>query len=164
MRIALSISERVVLAVASDPFFGDDGRREPKPDSHGKRRDVMEPHAAMCLRSMEEERYADISYMASDDDEYDRHPPSSGQFPEPWHPEAPRAGKTSIARRCGTRDLRLRGRSVQSSEGSFAVARVSQAGTPAMKQSNSVAPVTLPNMSNQQSTKLRDESRRVSET
>jgi len=53
---------------------------------------------------------------------------------------------------------------VQSSEGSFAAARVSQAGTPAMEQSNSVAPVTLPNMSNQQSTKLRDESQRVSET
>src|SRR5205085_1767300 len=39
------------------------------------------------LRTMKEECYADVSYVAGDDDENDRHPPSSGQFPEPWHPK-----------------------------------------------------------------------------
>jgi hypothetical protein len=87
MRIALSIGERVMLAVARDPFLRDDGRRQPKPESHGKRRDIMEPNATMCLRPMEEECYADVGYVASDDDEDDGHPPSSGQFPEPRHPE-----------------------------------------------------------------------------
>ena len=86
MWIAFAIGERVVLAMAGDPLLRDDGRREPEPDTHRKRGDVVQSHAAMCLRAMEEERDADVGDVASDDDEDDRHPPSSGQFPEPWHP------------------------------------------------------------------------------
>jgi hypothetical protein len=47
----------------------------------------------MRLRSMEEERHADVSDVAGNNDEEDRHPPSGGQIPETWHPELRRTGK-----------------------------------------------------------------------
>src|SRR5689334_450560 len=86
--VTFAIREGVVLPVACDPLFRDNGRGEPQPEAHGKGSDVVQPHAAVRLRSMEEERHADVGYVAGDDDEYDRHPPSSGQFAKPWHPKS----------------------------------------------------------------------------
>jgi hypothetical protein len=85
--VSFAIGERVVLPVTRYPFFRDDGRGEPKPEAHRKSGDVVQSHAAVRLRSMEEQRHANVGYVTCDDDENDRHPPSSGQLPKPWHPE-----------------------------------------------------------------------------
>jgi hypothetical protein len=86
MWISLAIGERVVLPMAGHPFLRDDRRGQPKPEPHGQRREIMQPNTSMRLRAMEKKRYADIGYVARDNDENDRHPPSCRQFPEPWHP------------------------------------------------------------------------------
>ena len=83
MRIAFAIGERVMLAMAGDPFLRDDRRGEPEPEAHRERGEVVQPHAAMRLRAMEEQRDADVREMARDDDEQHGHPPSAAQTPKP---------------------------------------------------------------------------------
>ena len=60
VRIALAVGERVVLAVAGHPFLGDDRCREPQPEPHRKRGEIMQLYAAMCLRAMQKQRDADV--------------------------------------------------------------------------------------------------------
>ena len=75
VRIAFAIGERVVLAMARDPFLRDDRRGEPQPEAHRQRGDRVQVHAAMRLRAMQEQRDADVRDVAGDDDEQHRHPP-----------------------------------------------------------------------------------------
>src|SRR5690348_4745733 len=75
VRVALAIGERVVLAMAGDPFLGDDGRGEPEPEAHRRRRNSVESDAAMGLRPMKKERDADVRDVPCDDDEEHGHPP-----------------------------------------------------------------------------------------
>ena len=85
MRVALAVREGMVFPVAGNPLLGHDGRREPEPKSHRQRREVMEAYTTMSLRPMQEERHADVGYVAGDNDEDNWHPPFGGQIPEPWH-------------------------------------------------------------------------------
>ncbi len=85
MRITLAVGERVVLAMAGHPFLGDDRRREPEPEAHRERGEVVQPDAAMGLRAMQEERDADVGEVTGDDDEQDGHPPGGGQSCEMEH-------------------------------------------------------------------------------
>ena len=87
MRIAFAIGESVMLSVAGHPLLGHDGGGEPKPKPHRKSGEVVKSHAAMCLRSMQEKRHTHVGHVAGDEDENNRHPPSSRQFTEPWHPK-----------------------------------------------------------------------------
>src|SRR5262249_32846655 len=67
MRIAFAIGKCVVLAMAGDPFFRDDGGGQPEPDPHRQRRDIVELHAAMRLVPMKEQSDAHVGEVARDD-------------------------------------------------------------------------------------------------
>ena len=85
MRIAFAIGERVVLAMAGDPFLGDDGRGQPEPEAHRERGDVVQPNAAVGLRAVQEQRDADVGEVTGDDDEQDGHPPAGCPRAKSWH-------------------------------------------------------------------------------
>src|SRR6185503_15858646 len=55
--ISLAISERVVFPMAGDPFLGNDCRRQPQPETHGERGQVVQLHAAVGLGAVEEQGY-----------------------------------------------------------------------------------------------------------
>ena len=92
MRIALAISERVMLPVAGDPFLGHDRRGEPQPQAHGKRREVVQAKAAVRLRAMQEQRDAHVGQMTGDHDEKNRHPPSRRPNAKSRHCLTPKNG------------------------------------------------------------------------
>ena len=66
VRIAFAIGEGVVLPMAGDPFLGDDRRSEPEPEPHGKRGEVVQPHAAVGLRAMQEQRDTHVRDVTRD--------------------------------------------------------------------------------------------------
>ena len=63
VRIAFAVGERVMLPVAGDPLLGHDRRRQPQPEPHRKRGEIMQLHAAMRLRAMQKQRDADVREM-----------------------------------------------------------------------------------------------------
>ena len=95
MRIAFAIGERVVLAMAGDPFLGDDCGGQPEPEAHRQRRDVVEAHTAMRLGAVQEQRDADVREVTRDHDEQHGHPPSICEGAETWHCKTPLLEKTS---------------------------------------------------------------------
>src|SRR5512143_169103 len=76
MRIALTVGERVVLAMAGHPFLGHDGRRAPEPQPHWERGKIVQSNTAVRLRPMEEHRDAHVRELARYDDKQHGHPPS----------------------------------------------------------------------------------------
>jgi hypothetical protein len=74
-----------MLSMAGNPLFGHDRGRQPKPQAHRKRREIMEPHTAMRLGAMKKEGDADVCYVAGDDHEKKGYPPPSCPHAETWH-------------------------------------------------------------------------------
>ena len=85
MRIAFAISERVMLAVAGNPFLGHDGGGEPQPEPHWKRGEIVKTEAAMRLRAVKEQRDTYVRDMTRYHDEKNGHPPSSCPHAKTWH-------------------------------------------------------------------------------
>src|SRR5512144_1857432 len=56
VRIALTVSKSVMLSVTGNPLLRDDRRRQPQPQPHWQRSEIMQLHAAMCLRAMQKQR------------------------------------------------------------------------------------------------------------
>ncbi len=75
MWISLSIGKRVMLAMACNPFLGDDRGGEPQPQSHRQRCEIMQLYTAVGLSTMQKQRHTNIGQMTGDDDEKNRLPP-----------------------------------------------------------------------------------------
>ena len=103
VRVTVAVGKRVMLTVTRHPLLGHDRRRQPEPEPHRQRGEVMQPQPPMCLSAVEKERYTDIGEVAGDDDEQDGHPPSGRPNAETWHCVTPQEGNCVDQSRFSTR-------------------------------------------------------------
>ena len=95
VRIAFAIGERVMLAMAGDPFLGDDGGREPQPEPHRQRGEIVQPHTAVSLRAVKEQRDAHVREVTRDTTNRIGIHHRAAQPPKSWHCRTPK-----IRRKC----------------------------------------------------------------
>jgi hypothetical protein len=64
-----------MLPVTRDPFFGNDRGRQPQPNAHRERSEVMKLYATMSLGAMQEQSNGHIREMSGNYDEQQWLPP-----------------------------------------------------------------------------------------